>query len=309
MLSRVADDLYWFGRYLQRAENTARLLSVHDKLVLDLPKRVEFGWRAPVTILGADEDFTKRYKDYGENDILRYLMIDAENPGSIISSLHSAREILRSTRDCTPRMVWEQLNELHYYVQERGEKALARSKRGEFLAEVIEFSLLIFGTLISNMSRDVGFQFMRIGTNIEQADMTTRIIDVRSSNLIKAKSAADLMPFQNIQWMSVLKSLTGYQMFRRHVRTRVNGPNVLRFLLQNREFPRSVVFCLNLIATTLPKLPPSRPVERRVERLRALVLDANIDKLIDGGLHELVDEIQADLARLHEAIAAAYFSA
>lgn len=307
MLSRVADSLYWFGRYLQRAENTARLVSVQDTLVLDLPKKVEMGWVAPVSILSADEAFRSRYKDYSEANIVRFLLIDEENPGSIISSLHRAREILRTTRDCTPREVWEKINALHYYVQEKGEKSLARSKRPEFLALVIEGSLLTYGILVSNMSRDVGFQFMRMGINLEQADMTTRIIDVRSSNLINAKAAADLAPFQNIQWMSVLKSLAGYQMFRRHVRARVNGPNALRFLLQNRDFPRSVIYCLGVIAGILPKLPPSRPVERNVERLRALVQDANVEKLVDSGLHELMEETQAGLAKLHEAIATAYF--
>lgn len=310
MLSRVADNLYWFGRYLQRAENTARLLSVQDTLVLDLPKKAELGWVAPVTILSSDAAFKARgYKDYTEANIVRFLVVDPENPGSILASLHRAREILRTTRDCMPREVWERTNDLYYFVQEKGEKLLTRSKRPELLGRVIEGSLLTYGILISNMSRDLGFQFLRLGTNLEQADMTTRIIDVRSSNLIKARSAEDLAPFQNIQWMSVLRSLTGYQMFRRHVRTRVNGPNVLRFLLQNREFPRSVVFCLQTVAGCLPHLPPSRKVERSVERLRALVLDANIEKLVESGLHELVDEIQAGIAQLHEHIAEAYFRA
>ena len=307
MLSRVADNLYWFGRYLQRAENTARLVSVQDTLVLDLPKKVEFGWVAPVSILSADGVFSERYKDYSEANIVRFLLTDEENPGSVISALHRAREILRTTRDCMPREIWEKINDLHYFVQEKGEKSLARSKRPEFLARVIEGSLLIYGILISNMSRDVGFQFLRLGTNLEQAEMTTRIIDVRSSSLIKSTMTLDLAPFQNIQWMSVLKSLTGYQMFRRHVRTRVNGPNVLRFLLQNREFPRSVAFCLAMLADSLQRLPPSRKVERSVQRLRSLVLDANIEKLIEGGLHEVMDEIQIGIAKLHESVAETYF--
>ena len=310
MLSRVADNLYWFGRYLQRAENTARLVTVHANLLLDLPKKVEFGWAPLVTILGTDTEFESRYSEYSESNVVRFLMVDPENPGSIIGSLERAREILRTLRDGMPRDIWEKINDLHFYVQAQGEKSLPRARRQEFLNRVIDGMLLIYGVLSSNLSRDVGFQFLRIGTNLEQADMTTRIIDVRSSNLIKPKSSAeDLVPFQNIQWMSVLRSLTGYQMFRRHVRQRINGPNVLRFLLQNREFPRSVVFCLGMIATTLPKLPPSRRVERLVERLRALVLDANIDKLLEGGLHDVMDEIQVGIAQLHEALSEVYFKA
>jgi uncharacterized alpha-E superfamily protein len=192
-------------------------------------------------------------------------------------------------------------------VRDKGEKSLTRSRRQEFLQRVVDGALLIYGILSSNMTRDVGFQFLRIGTNIEQADMTTRIIDVRSGNLILARTAEELAPFRNIQWMGVLRCFTAYHMFRRHVRSRVNGPNVLRFLLQNREFPRSVVFCINMVGSTLPKLPPSRKVERCVDRLRALVLDANIDRLIEGGLHDVMDDIQLGLAQAHEAISETYF--
>jgi uncharacterized alpha-E superfamily protein len=307
MLSRVADNLYWFGRYLQRAENTARLVSVHSHLVLDLPRTVEFGWGPLVQIQGEDTMFKARYSDASDTSVTRFLMLDEDNPGSIASSLYRAREILRTVRDTMPSDAWEQLNDLHYYVRDKGEKALTRARRQEFLEKVIEGALLIDGILVSNMSQDVGFQFLRIGTNIEQADMTSRIIDVRSSNLILPKAAEDLSPIRNIQWMGVLRGLTAYHMFRRHVRARVNGPNVLRFLLQNREFPRSVVYCVNTVASTLPKLPSNRKVERAVDRLRALVLDANIDRLIEGGLHDFMDDIQLGLAQLHAAMSEAYF--
>ena len=307
MLSRVADNLYWFGRYIQRAENTARVVNVHANLLLDLPRKVQFGWAPLVEIFGADEIFSEHYEGYSEANVVRFLLVDQKNPGSILSALNAAREILRTTRDHVQREVWEKLNDLHYYVQERGEAALPRAKRQEFLGRVIDGAQLLYGMLASNMSHDVGFQFLRIGTNLEQADMTTRIIDVRSSNLIPAMSVDDLKPFQNIQWMSVLRSLTAYQMYRRHVRIRVSGPSVLRFLLQNREFPRSVTHGLQMIASTLPLLPPNRGVQRTVERTRALVQDANLEKLLEAGLHEFVDEVQLGLADVHEAFSKAYF--
>jgi uncharacterized alpha-E superfamily protein len=307
MLSRVADNLYWFGRYLQRAENTARVVNVHANLLLDLPRKVQFGWAPLVEIFGADEIFREHYTEYSEANVVRFLLLDARNPGSILSSLNAAREILRTTREHIQREVWEKLNDLHYFVQERGETALTRSKRQEFLNRITDGTQLLYGMLASNMSHDVGFQFLRIGTNLEQADMTTRIIDVRSSNLISTMSVEDLAPFQSIQWMSVLRSLTAYQMYRRHMRIRVSGPSVLRFLLQNREFPRSVTFGLNTIAATLPQLPHNRAIERAVDRTRALVHDANLEKLIESGLHEFVDEVQIGLAAVHDALSAAYF--
>lgn len=307
MLSRVADRLYWFGRYLQRAENTARLINVNANLLLDLPKNMTFGWEPLIQICGMDDLYRDHYQDYSETNVLRFLMLDARNNGSILSALEIAREILRTVRDTMPREAWEKLNDLHYFVQDRGEMVMSRTRRQEFLQRVIDGAVLVHGTLTNNMSRDVGFQFLRVGTHIEQADMTTRILDVRSTSLIESVAHTDLAPFYNIQWMSVLRSLTAYQMYRRHVRVRVNRTGVLRFLLQNREFPRSVMYCFGVIGAALPFLPQNRNVERTLWRVRALVQDASIQKLVERGLSELIDEIQIGLGELHEALAQAYF--
>lgn len=309
MLSRVADNLYWIGRYLQRAENTARLINVNANLMMDLPRRMTLGWGPLIEIVGADATFRQHYEEATEENVVRFLIADPRNPGSIQSSLYHAREILRTVRDTMPRDTWERLNDMYFYVQERGEQGISRVPRQALLSEIVDGTLLIFSVLASSMSRDVGFQFLRIGTNLEQADMTSRILDVRSTRLGREPSGPDLSPFENIVWMSVLRSLTAYQMYRRTMKTRVNGPGVLRYLLQNREFPRSVMFCLSRIAATLPTLPESRKIERAIERTRALARDANIDALLksDIGVPRLMDEIQIGLGELHEALAAAYF--
>ena len=309
MLSRVADNLYWFGRYLQRAENTARLINVHANLLLDLPRNVTVGWLPLLEIAGADGLFKTTGMEPTEDNVVRFLIADERNPGAIFSSLSFAREVARVSRDCLPREAWERLNDVFLFVQERGERSITRARRQDFLQGVINGVMLLIGVLTSNLSRDVGFQFLRIGTNLEQADMTTRILDVRSSRLFKPDAA--LTPFDNIQWMSVLKSLTAYQMYRRHVRTRVTGGNVLRFLLQDRQFPRSVSYCLSLVASALMLLPPSRKVERAIERTKALVMDANIDALLEQpeGLALFMDEIQVGLGVIDDAVAESYFRA
>jgi uncharacterized alpha-E superfamily protein len=309
MLSRVADNLYWFGRYLRRAENTARLINVNANLMLDLPRNVAPGWGPLIAILGADESFREHYEDRGESSVIRFLTLDERNPASLRSSLSRAREILRVSRDVVPRDVWERLNDLYLYVMERGESGVARAQRSDFLGQVINGALLVQGVQIMSMSRDVGYQFLRIGSTIEQADMTTRILDVRSAPLL-GEGQSGLSPFSNIQWMAVLSSLTAYQMYRRNVRARVNGPGVLRFLLQNRQFPRSVMFCLSSFAEALPHLPPNRKIERGIERTRSLVRDANIEALLaaENGLPQLMDEIQIGLGEVHTALAEAYFN-
>jgi uncharacterized alpha-E superfamily protein len=309
MLSRVADNLYWLGRYLQRSENTARLINVNALLMLDLPRRFKLGWAPLIAIVGADETFRKHYSEATEEDVVRFLIADTRNPGSINSSLFHAREILRTVRDTVPRDAWERLNDVYFYVQERAEGSVGSAQRQSFLGEVITGTLLLDGVLISSMSHDVGYQFLRIGSLLEQADMTTRILDVRTIGISREPSDPDLSPFENIVWMSVLRSLTAYQMYRRTMKTRVSGAGVLRFLLQNRQFPRSVMFCLSAVASTLPLLPDNRKIERAIERTRALVRDANIDALLkaEGGVPRLMDEIQIGLGDLHAALSEAYF--
>ncbi len=306
MLSRVADNLYWFGRYLQRAENTARLILVHANLLLDLPRKIKLGWAPMIEIVGADAVFSELYKETSEADVVRFMTVDERNPGSILASLSSAREMMRTTRDTMPQEVWERLNDLHLSLRERVKRSLSRARRQDLLQGAIDGTLHIYGILNSTMSRDVGFHFLRLGFCLEQADMTTRIMDVRSVSLIQTP-AGDPVPYQNIQWMSVLRSLTAYQMYRRHVRHRVTGAGVLRFLLQDRQFPRSVAFCLAQIGATLPRLPPQRSVERAMERTLALIHDANLNQLVEAGLHEFIDEMQIGLGNIHEAISSAYF--
>jgi uncharacterized alpha-E superfamily protein len=312
MLSRVADNLYWGGRYLQRAESTARLVTVNGHLLLDLPRQVQAGWLPLIEILGVEKQFKTLYPEAGdanEANVVRFLLNDERSASSILSSVRRARESLRTVRDTLPQESWEKLNDLHLMLQADGEKGLNRRYRQEFLQRVIDACLLLFGVLTSNMSRDTGFQFLRLGTNVEQADMTTRILDVRSVNLIRIRGADDLAAFENIQWMSVLRSLTAYEMYRRLVRERVQGDSVLRFLLQDREFPRSVAFCLMRMQRTLPKLPEKRSVERSITRTLALLRDADVDALLKKGLSEFLDEVQVGIKGINDALSEAYFKA
>jgi uncharacterized alpha-E superfamily protein len=256
-----------------------------------------------------EKSFKALHDEASEANVVRFLLTDERSPASIASAVRAARNILRTVRDTMPRESWEKLNDLQLLLQSDGEKGLQRRYRQGFLAHVIDACLLVNGILVSNMSRDQGFQFLRLGTNLEQADMTTRILDVRSVNLVQTRTAEELRPFENIQWMSVLRSLTAYEMYRRLVRQRVQGDAVLRFLLQDREFPRSVVFCLQRMQRTLPKLPEKRSVERSISRQLAVMRDADIDQLLKKGLTDFIDEVQVGIAAINDAISEAYFKA
>jgi len=309
MLSRVAENMYWFARYLERAENTARLISVHTNLLLDLPKTLTFGWAPLIAITGCHEGFIKKYQDFTEQNVIHFLLGEKENSGSLLSSLVLARENLRTTRDIVPREAWEHLNDLYLFANDYMDRGLSRYRRHDYLKHIIGCSQLIAGLLEGTMSHDTTYDFILLGRNLERADMTTRILDVRSEDLL-IRHYKQLSPFDNIQWMSVLKSLTGYQMYRRHVRMRVTAGDVLRFLLQDENFPRALAFCLKGMEDSLRRLPRHHSLLSHIDDLSGEVQQADIRELAKAGaaLSSHLDDLQLKLAGLHDQISAIYFS-
>ena len=305
MLSRVAEHLYWMARYLERAENTARLVNVNGSLILDLPKHARPGWASLIAITGADELFYKSYPSAAEGHVVKFMLADEKNPGSILSSIRSARENARTVRDIIPREAWEQINKLHLKARENLAGGLSPKWRYEFLREVILCVQQISGILAGAMSHDAGYEFMEMGRNLERADMTTRIIDVRSLNL--SQETEVLKPFENILWMSVLRSLTAYQMYRRHMQAAVKRGAVLIFLLQNHLFPRSFLFCLEEVQCCLGRLPRSEPVLNTLAPLIEQIEAANPETLGQTELMEFIDELQIKLGEIHGAIVETYF--
>ena len=322
MLSRVAQNIYWMSRYLERVEDTARLISVNTNLLLDLPRDTAFGWQPLVFIIGNQDEFYKHYQQPDEVSVVKFLVGDQDNAGSILSSLSFARENLRTTRDVVPREAWEQVNDLYLYVRDHLKMGMSRRGRYEFLRRIIQSSQQITGLLAGTMSHTYAYDFVRLGRNLERADMTTRIIDVRSANLLIGQRQTqgsqeqaqmeqmELNPFENIQWMSVLKSLSAYQMYRQQIRLRVRGPDVVKFLLQDPLFPRTVYHCLNQMELCLQKLsaPKNTEILASIAELKKNLTKVNIPELTKGGLHEFIDELQIGLGRIHEQIAAAYFA-
>ena len=310
MLSRVACNLYWMGRQLERAENTARIISVHGNLLMDLPRGTTvFGWEPLITIISNDDYFQERYRVARELNVVKFLLADTENPSSIISALGQARENLRTTRDIIPREAWEALNGLYLTATERVSDGLSRRTRHEYLKRIIRGSQQISGLLAGTMSHGIAYHFLCLGHFLERADMTTRILDARAAGLLpEHDQGPTLSPVENIQWMSILKSLTAYQMYRQHVRLRVQGPDVLNFLLRDIDFPRAVGFCLFRIERGLGLLPPRSEPREQIKRLQQRLDMTDVSALVDGGLHQFIDELQTDLAELHNSLDRNYFN-
>lgn len=310
MLSRVAQNIFWMARYIERAENIARLINVNTNLLLDLPKSANVGWMQIINILGSGQLFDEQHdtETPEERSVLRFIISDQKNPGSIVSSLASARENARTIRDIIPRETWERINDLYMVAKGNAPSGIARRQRYDYLSRVIMGAQTITGQLAGTMLHDVGYDFLRMGRNLERADMTTRIIDVSSGNLLEHEHET-LTPYESIQWMSVLKSLTAYQMYRRSVQVRVSRSYVLRFILKDRNFPRAVNHSLSEVEACLVNLPRNKDVKKQLADLQQFVLDADPAMLKQNELHKFIDDLQLKLIQFSSIITDTYFSA
>ena len=306
MLSRVAENIYWLSRYVERAENTARLVRVNSHLVLDTPSGITPGWKPLVDITGLSDEFHSVEREANERNIVRFLIGDANNPGSILSSLIAARENCRTVRDVLPRSSWERLNELYLFARENVQAGLTKSGRDRFLDEIISGSQRITGLLGSVMYRDEAYFFSRIGRNLERADMTTRIIDVRSTDLFP-EDLLESRSLDTLQWISVLRSMSGYQTYRRHVAIRVSRPAVLQFLFLNPHFPRSFLHCVEAVGESIARLDENSPVVRRINAQKRMLRRIDIGEMSQASLHEFIDDLQLGIMGVHQTLAQTYF--
>lgn len=307
MLSRVAENLYWMARYLERSENTARLINTTTKLLLDLPRGASFGWDVLLKVAGLDTEFRKSYSEANEANIMRFLIEDPRNPSSILACTSLARENTRTFREVLPNELWERINSLYLYVKQNASHAVSgRGQRYQVLNTIIEGRQSIVGLLMGSMSQDLAYQFLKLGRNLERADMTTRILDVNCAILTPG---GDILPepIQERLWMSVLTTLSGYQMYRRHVGVHIQPSKVITYMLANQDFPRAVLHCLGEIEGCLANLPNNATPMRTVRRTWRRVSTMKVEGLTPVVLHEYLDQIQTDLAAIHDRVAEQYF--
>ncbi|MGD8175394.1 alpha-E domain-containing protein [Marinimicrobium sp. ARAG 43.8] len=310
MLSRVAERIYWLGRYMERSENLARLVNVNSHLLMDLPKGVRVGWGSLIHISGTEEFFNRGDTEQAdERTVIRFMLADRDNPSSLLNSLSWARENARITREIIPMEAWELINNLYLSVKDNLSKSVARRERNRVLQMVITSVQQFTGLLAGCMSHNSAYDFIQLGRNLERADMTTRIVDAGSANLLPHLNGAEdiLEPYDNILWMSVLRSTSGYQMYRQHVQDRVNAEDVVTFLLQDGRFPRAVSRCLEELESCLRKLPNSDNALHVATAVRRRLRTASIPELLQAGLQEYIDGLQLEVADVHQQITSTWF--
>lgn len=306
MLSRVAERLYWMARYIERAENTARMVMAFSHLALDMPRAVQLSWKSMVSTTGGDEAFEHHYQRDDERNCVKFLLADLDNPGSIMTSLTGARENVRTTRDLVPSEAWESVNELYLFGKANAESGVGKRGRYAFLSEIISRCQQITGLLAGTMSHDFAYDFIRSGRNLERADMSSRLLDVAGIGLLS--NDEDMQPFENLLWINILKSVSGFQMYRQHVRRRVSGTLVIQFLLQDRKFPRAVAHALGEVEASLANLPRNELPLRYIVQVKRHVQDAKVESLLKPDeLHQFLDQIQKDMADTHSSITENWF--
>ncbi|MBF0152215.1 MAG: alpha-E domain-containing protein [Magnetococcales bacterium] len=312
MLSRVAENIYWMARYLERVEGSARLVIATNQTMLDIAPISHvrpLDWFQLIAITGSRESYAQLYTDINETNVVQFLIAQRKNPSSILSSLRMARENMRSTREVFPREAWESLNGFTMRTQDELHKEITAAQRHAFLEGIIDACLKMTGLLDSTMCRDDAFHMFRLGRYLERADMITRILDVRGAGMLESWVKMDL-PLRNAVWLTVLRSLSGDQMYRRRVEPRVRGPEVLAFLLKDSLFPRTFRYCINGVTACLKSLCLDTTAQQVINAIEEDLYLADVKGLAEGEkLHEFLDRLQIHLGNLHESIGRVYFNA
>lgn len=300
LLARTADRLYWGARYVERAEDTARIVRAYNDLVVDHPSDELLHW-APLAALSGSDDTVPIPADdpSGEFTILRSLVADRANPSSIASTVAAARANLRTTREVMPREAWQAVNQLSQYVDATATPAIERQLRDRFLLRVIEISRRLDGILESTMTRGDAYRMLRLGRLIERADMTTRVLGVAAAGLLQREESDADEPFNDeVRWMNVLRSVSALQMYQRAVRGPIEGMRVVKFLMFEPDFPRSVQGCFDEAHDVLRPLPNAGEVHAALRRAESVLHTLTPDASEGARLDRSMERVQVAIAEI-----------
>ena len=306
LLSRVADSVYWIARYIERAENVARFIGVNLNLQLDLPLAPAQQWQPLIDTSGDAALFKDRFGSATQAKVIEYLAYDLDNPNSIASCLRFARENARSVRETISSEMWAQVNGM--YLQIQTQRSLPEPERMLDVFREIRMGCHLFqGITDATMTHNEAWHFMRLGRKLERADKTSRILDVKYFMLLP--SVADVgTPYDDIHWSAVLKSVSGFEMYRKKY-GRITPADVVEFLVMDPEFPRAVRFCIKSASDSLHAITrtPTGAFRYRSEqlmgRLRAELDFASVESVIRGGLHEYLDGLQLKMNEIDHSLA------
>ena len=309
MLSKVAERVYWLARYVERIENTARLVKVHSQLMLDLPKSVKLNWYSLVQITSNEDYFLQKYNDErSEKNCIALLLSDRDNPASLMSSLWWARENIRTTRDILPREAWIQINELYVMVNKKYHEFENRTSRNELLSKIIHACQAFNGMLSSTMSDNETYRFLKLGLLIERADMSTRLVDEGGLFVSQEQFVNEDAHFEHILWANLLRSMNSYFMYRQKYQTEISGQEVLEFLTKDTSFARSVSYCLLQMQEAVAGLPNSQEINKALDALCQQIQTEKPSGIGSLELHSHLDWIQGELSLINQMLYGIWFN-
>jgi uncharacterized alpha-E superfamily protein len=316
MLSRVANSLYWMSRYIERAENTARLVDVNLQLLLDIRRlddqTLAGHWLPIVQSTGDDELFLLLHPRATGESVTEFLVFQADNPNSILSSVAQARENARMVRDQLTIEFWEELNHLYLFLHSPAARAAWRSSPHEFFLSVKNSSLLLHGLATATVVRNEGWNFMQAGCYLERADKTSRILDVRHTSLPDRGPPGLVSQDDALGWSAVLRSCSAWDAYKARHGAEIQPAYVAEFLLLTDDFPRSVRFCVRALDASLRRISGtagdrfSNEAEKLAGRLLAELSFSSPEDIFATGLHAYVDQLQGKLNAIGDALFQAY---
>lgn len=311
MLGRGANGVYWMSRYLERAENTARLIDVGFHLALTRGSRQsqDEEWKSVLTTTGQLEAYCESHSEFTGPQVFNFLLRDKDNPGSVLAMVENARTNARVVRTSLTNAVWETTNEGWMNLRELLSRPVRETNLGEVLMQIRRTGTLVRGALEGTMLRNEVFNFSRIGTFIERADNTARILDVKYYVLLPSAAWVG-SSLDNVQWDTLLRSVAGNRAYSWLNAGSMDPRGIAKFLILDGQFPRSLVFCYDKIRSNMAGLAKEYgqevPAHELLRNAGAKLHQTSIEDIFETGLHEFLQDFIGTTIEISSAIAADY---
>lgn len=297
MLGKTAGGLYWMFRFLERTDNTVRLIEAGFRIALTRSKEPASEWKSVLTTAGVQQGYDAKYDVYDAASVVDYLLRDKTNPSSVISAIENARMNARMVRTALTTEVWEAVNENWMSLKDALKRPIRETELPALLGEVRRQSALVRGAMQGTMLRNDIYDFTQIGMALERADNTARIIDVKYYTLLPRASFVG-STLDNVQWETILRSVSAHRSYRWLNGDDMSASSIAEFLILDARFPRSLTFCSRLIEDNLNYLakdyghraPALDLIEAQRDRLRSYT----ISQIFDLGLHEFISTFIRD---------------
>jgi uncharacterized alpha-E superfamily protein len=311
MLGRSANDLFWMSRYIERAENIARLLEVGYRIAL-LPREgdgQDNEWSSTLRSAGSEKGYLSKYGAYDTRDVVNYMLFDPDNPSSVYSSLATARRNARAQRTALTREMWESLNSAWLEFSSGDRTRMGSNELPRLFDWIKERSALFRGTLLNTILRNDTFYFSQLGTFLERADNTARILDVKYYVLLPHNEIVG-GEIDSVQWAAILRSVSAHRSYRWVYKDSYKPWQIADYLILNRQMPRSLHSCYEEIVSALDQLGgfygSSNGCQSVAHETRRLLAEGDMSAIFQSGLHEFLAEFIARNNRLGIEISSTY---